>query len=56
MSNSDSGDDSTETQTLRFCEPSQGKLSNAKAGINFQVYKVNSAIKRFFFFPFSISR
>ncbi|NXA22371.1 FSIP1 protein, partial [Ibidorhyncha struthersii] len=31
MSNSDSGDDSTETQTLRFCEPSQGKLSNAKA-------------------------
>ncbi|KAM6393358.1 fibrous sheath-interacting protein 1 isoform 2-T2 [Pluvialis apricaria] len=31
MFNSDSGDDSTETQTLRFSEPSQGKLSNAKA-------------------------
>ncbi|KGL92029.1 Fibrous sheath-interacting protein 1, partial [Charadrius vociferus] len=31
MSNSDSGDDSTETQTLRFCEPSQGKQSNPKA-------------------------
>ncbi|KAM6068818.1 fibrous sheath-interacting protein 1 isoform 3-T4 [Theristicus caerulescens] len=32
ISNSDSGDDSTETQTSKFCEPSQGKLSNAKAG------------------------
>ncbi|XP_075007910.1 fibrous sheath-interacting protein 1 isoform X5 [Calonectris borealis] len=31
ISNSDSGDDSTETQTLKFCEPSQRKLSNAKA-------------------------
>ncbi|XP_030340014.1 fibrous sheath-interacting protein 1 isoform X2 [Strigops habroptila] len=31
ISYSDSGDDSTEIQTLRFCEPSQGKLSNAKA-------------------------
>ncbi|KFP54946.1 Fibrous sheath-interacting protein 1, partial [Cathartes aura] len=31
ISNSDSGDDSTETQTSKFCEPSQGKLSNAKA-------------------------
>ncbi|NXE75229.1 FSIP1 protein, partial [Cochlearius cochlearius] len=31
ISNSDSGDDSTETQTLKFCEPSQGELSNAKA-------------------------
>ncbi|XP_051477211.1 fibrous sheath-interacting protein 1 [Apus apus] len=31
ISNSDSGDDSTETQTLKFCEPSQGKQSNAKA-------------------------
>ncbi|XP_069640242.1 fibrous sheath-interacting protein 1 isoform X4 [Haliaeetus albicilla] len=29
--NSDSGDDSTETETLKFCEPSQGKPSNAKA-------------------------
>ncbi|XP_064316196.1 fibrous sheath-interacting protein 1 isoform X1 [Phalacrocorax carbo] len=29
--NSDSGDDSTETQTSKFCEPSQRKLSNAKA-------------------------
>ncbi|NXW84167.1 FSIP1 protein, partial [Alopecoenas beccarii] len=28
---SDSGDDSTETQTSKFCEPSQGKLSMAKA-------------------------
>ncbi|KFQ47567.1 hypothetical protein N333_06962, partial [Nestor notabilis] len=27
---SDSGDDSTEIQTLKFCEPSKGKLSNAK--------------------------
>lgn len=43
ISNSDSGDDCTEMQTLKFCEPSQGKLSNAKAGITFQVYKVNSA-------------
>lgn len=49
ISNSDSGDDSTETETLKFCEPSQGKPSNAKAGIAFQVYKVNSAIKLFFF-------
>ncbi|KFV54243.1 hypothetical protein N328_04122, partial [Gavia stellata] len=31
ISNSDSGDDSTETQTSKFCEPFQGKLSNAKA-------------------------
>ncbi|XP_068255891.1 LOW QUALITY PROTEIN: fibrous sheath-interacting protein 1 [Nyctibius grandis] len=31
ISHSDSGDDSTETQTLKFCEPSQGRLSNAKA-------------------------
>ncbi|XP_010160451.2 fibrous sheath-interacting protein 1, partial [Antrostomus carolinensis] len=31
ISNSDSGDDSTETQTLKFCEPSQGKLSKTKA-------------------------
>ncbi|NXJ92496.1 FSIP1 protein, partial [Corythaixoides concolor] len=31
ISNSDSGDDSTETQTSKFCEPCQGKLSNAKA-------------------------
>ncbi|NXG59291.1 FSIP1 protein, partial [Hemiprocne comata] len=31
ISNSDSGDDSTETQTLKFCEPVQGKQSNAKA-------------------------
>uniref|UniRef100_A0A8C3CW22 Fibrous sheath-interacting protein 1 n=1 Tax=Cairina moschata TaxID=8855 RepID=A0A8C3CW22_CAIMO len=30
VSNSDSGDDSTETQTSKFCEPSQGKTSNAK--------------------------
>uniref|UniRef100_A0A669PTE2 Fibrous sheath-interacting protein 1 n=1 Tax=Phasianus colchicus TaxID=9054 RepID=A0A669PTE2_PHACC len=30
VSNSDSGDDSTETQTSVFCEPSQGKISNAK--------------------------
>ncbi|NXI64971.1 FSIP1 protein, partial [Anseranas semipalmata] len=30
VSNSDSGDDSTETQTSKFCEPSQGKISNAK--------------------------
>lgn len=40
VSNSDSGDDSTETQTSKFCEPSQGKTSNAKEGITFQVYKV----------------
>ncbi|NWW45777.1 FSIP1 protein, partial [Pedionomus torquatus] len=31
MSNSDSGDDRTETQTSKFCEPSKGKLHNAKA-------------------------
>ncbi|KFU85221.1 hypothetical protein M959_13278, partial [Chaetura pelagica] len=31
ISNSDSGDDSTETQTSKFCEPSQGKQRNAKA-------------------------
>ncbi|XP_062475287.1 fibrous sheath-interacting protein 1 isoform X2 [Pezoporus occidentalis] len=31
ISNSDSGDDCTEIKTLKFCEPSQGKLSNAKA-------------------------
>ncbi|NXL44151.1 FSIP1 protein, partial [Podilymbus podiceps] len=30
LSNSNSGDDSTEMQTLKFCEPSQEKLSNAK--------------------------
>lgn len=45
ISNSDSGDDCTEIQTLKFCEPSQGKLSNAKAGAIFQVCEVNSAIK-----------
>lgn len=38
VSNSDSGDDSTETQTSKFCEPSQGKTSNAKEGITFQVF------------------
>jgi len=48
--NPDSGDDSTESQTSKFCEPSQGKRSNAKAGITFQVYEVNSAIKLFFLF------
>ncbi|KFV14760.1 hypothetical protein N340_03068, partial [Tauraco erythrolophus] len=31
ISNSDSGDDSTETQTSKCCEPCQGKLSNAEA-------------------------
>ncbi|NXD80715.1 FSIP1 protein, partial [Halcyon senegalensis] len=31
ISNSDSGDDNTETQTSKCCEPSQGKLSNTKA-------------------------
>ncbi|NXY69797.1 FSIP1 protein, partial [Glareola pratincola] len=31
MSNSDSGDDSTETQTAKFYEPSKGKLSKARA-------------------------
>ncbi|XP_074005857.1 fibrous sheath-interacting protein 1 [Numenius arquata] len=30
MSNSDSGDDSTETQASKFCEPSKGRLRNAK--------------------------
>ncbi|XP_071414177.1 fibrous sheath-interacting protein 1 isoform X2 [Pithys albifrons albifrons] len=30
-SNSDSGDDSSETQTLKFCEVSQGKPSNANS-------------------------
>lgn len=55
ISNSDSGDDSTETQTLKFCEPFQGELSNTKAGITFQVYKVNSAIKLFFLFSASRS-
>ncbi|XP_010142831.1 PREDICTED: fibrous sheath-interacting protein 1, partial [Buceros rhinoceros silvestris] len=42
ISNSDSGDDSAETQTSKFCESSRGKLSDARAGITFQVYKVNS--------------
>nr|XP_009930119.1 PREDICTED: fibrous sheath-interacting protein 1 [Opisthocomus hoazin] len=32
--NPDSGDDSTESQTSKFCEPSQGKRSNAKAAIS----------------------
>ncbi|KFQ75926.1 Fibrous sheath-interacting protein 1, partial [Phaethon lepturus] len=31
ISSSDSGEDGTETQTLKFCESSQGKLSDAKA-------------------------
>ncbi|NXI54253.1 FSIP1 protein, partial [Chloroceryle aenea] len=31
ISNSDSGDDNTETLTLKLSEPSQGKLNNAKA-------------------------
>ncbi|KFP33090.1 hypothetical protein N325_03097, partial [Colius striatus] len=31
MSNSDSGDNSSETQTLQFCEPPEGKPCNAKA-------------------------
>ncbi|NWX11781.1 FSIP1 protein, partial [Aegotheles bennettii] len=31
ISNSDSGDDSTETQTSKFCELSHGEQSNAKA-------------------------
>ncbi|XP_065611655.1 fibrous sheath-interacting protein 1 [Cyrtonyx montezumae] len=30
VSNSDSGDDSTETQTSAVCEPSQGNISNTK--------------------------
>ncbi|KFQ47833.1 Fibrous sheath-interacting protein 1, partial [Pelecanus crispus] len=30
ISNSDSGDDSTETQASKFCESSQGELSHAK--------------------------
>ncbi|NWV08205.1 FSIP1 protein, partial [Ptilonorhynchus violaceus] len=38
-SNSDSGDDSTETQTLKFYEPSPGKPSNAKSDINLQASK-----------------
>uniref|UniRef100_U3I7X2 Fibrous sheath-interacting protein 1 n=1 Tax=Anas platyrhynchos platyrhynchos TaxID=8840 RepID=U3I7X2_ANAPP len=29
VSNSDSGDDSTETQTSKFCEPSQGKTTDS---------------------------
>ncbi|XP_061854559.1 fibrous sheath-interacting protein 1 isoform X3 [Colius striatus] len=33
MSNSDSGDNSSETQTLQFCEPPEGKPCNAKAGL-----------------------
>ncbi|NXK08533.1 FSIP1 protein, partial [Herpetotheres cachinnans] len=37
ISDSDSGDDSTGTQTLEFCEPSQGKLSNAKAANSFNL-------------------
>lgn len=48
ISNSDSGDDSVGTQASKLCEPFQGKLSNAEAGITFQVYKVNSAIKLLF--------
>ncbi|KFO82945.1 hypothetical protein N320_00051, partial [Buceros rhinoceros silvestris] len=31
ISNSDSGDDSAETQTSKFCESSRGKLSDARA-------------------------
>ncbi|NXG87569.1 FSIP1 protein, partial [Stercorarius parasiticus] len=42
VSNSDSGGDSTETQTSKFCEHSKGKLNNAKADINFHMYKVNT--------------
>ncbi|NXT53865.1 FSIP1 protein, partial [Pluvianellus socialis] len=36
-SNSDSGDDSTETQTSKACEPPQGQLSNAKAAKSFNL-------------------
>lgn len=50
VSNSDSGDDSAETQTSKSCEASQGKLSNARAGITFQVYKVNSQCNKTSFF------
>lgn len=51
-SNSDSGDESTETQMSKFCEPSPGKPGNTKSGNTFQLYKVSSAIKPF---PFLIS-
>ncbi|NWS25702.1 FSIP1 protein, partial [Polioptila caerulea] len=38
-SNSGSGDESTETQTSKFCEPSPGQPSNAKSDITLQTLK-----------------
>lgn len=38
-SNSDSGDESNETQMLKFCEPSPGQPSNAKSDITLQTSK-----------------
>ncbi|KAL2303670.1 hypothetical protein Nmel_008947, partial [Mimus melanotis] len=38
-SNSDSGDESTETQMLKFCEPSPGPPSNAKSDNTLQTSK-----------------
>ncbi|NXC01583.1 FSIP1 protein, partial [Orthonyx spaldingii] len=38
-SDSDSGDESAETQTSKFCEPSPGKTSNAKSDITSQTSK-----------------
>ncbi|NXM57608.1 FSIP1 protein, partial [Illadopsis cleaveri] len=38
-SNSDSGDESTETQMSKFCEPSPGQPSNAKSDITLQTLK-----------------
>ncbi|KAF1468622.1 Fibrous sheath-interacting protein 1, partial [Pygoscelis antarcticus] len=37
ISNSDSGDDSIGTKASKFCEPSQGKLSNAEAANSFNL-------------------
>ncbi|NXU08682.1 FSIP1 protein, partial [Pardalotus punctatus] len=40
---SDSGDESTKTQTSKFCEPSPGKPSNAKSDITLQTSKSYSS-------------
>lgn len=38
-SDSDSGDESTETQMSKFCEPSPGRPNNAKSDITIQTSK-----------------
>ncbi|NXQ35590.1 FSIP1 protein, partial [Alaudala cheleensis] len=41
-SNSDSGDESTETQASKLCEPSPGKPGNAKSDRTIQLYKMSN--------------